>query len=123
MVKYSNEASTQLQSLILKYCNYHYGSEYGTSAFWYWYYQVRNQVRSLDVVCEQECERGVYKMPYWGEMVYSCHFVEDECMVYVHEFKFNMRNFKAWLKHNDVVKEHRVKQIVNEVLHRYLILR
>lgn len=123
MLDYSDDATIQLQNLILKYCDYHYGSEYGTSAFWNWFFQVRNQVRSLDAVCEQECERGVYRMPYWGDIIYSCHFVEGECLIYVHQFKFNKRNFNAWLKHNEVVKEHRVRRIVNEVLQRFLNLR
>lgn len=56
MIDYSSEAHYQLQDFIDRYCDYHYGVEYGTSAFWNWFYQVKNYVRSLDVVCDQECE-------------------------------------------------------------------
>lgn len=102
MVYYSNESENQLYNLILRYCDFHTRAEYGISAFWNWYYQVREYARSLDAVCEQECEYGEYEMPYWGKIVYSCKFVDDECMVYIHEFKFNKRNFNAWLKHKEL---------------------
>lgn len=119
MVDYSSESANQLQELIMRYCDYHYGIEYGTSVFWNWYYQVRNYVLSLDSVCEQECKYGVYNMKYWGKIIYSCHFVEGECMIYIHEFKFNKRNFSAWLRHKPL-KESLLKQIVREVLQEYI---
>lgn len=121
MVDYSIDARNQLQSLIMRYCGCHTKGEYGISAFQNWYYQVKNYVRSLDAVCNQECDYGVYEMPYWGQIVYSCQFIDDECMVYVHEFKFNKRNFNAWLKHQEL-KEQRIRQIIREVVRKHLQL-
>lgn len=119
MVDYSSEAKNQLQELILRYCDYHYGVEYGTSAFWHWYYQVRDYSLSLDSICEKEGESLVYQMQYWGKIIYSCHFVENECMIYIHEFKFNKRNFNAWLHHR-TLKESLMRKIVREVLREYI---
>ena len=121
MVKISNYAEYQLESLISRYTGFRTPREYGPSAFQYWLYQVRNYIFSLDAVCNQECEYGVYEMPYWGQIVYSCHFVDDECMVYVHDFKFNKRNFNAWLKHQEL-KEQRIRQIIREVVRKHLQL-
>lgn len=122
MVITSDYAESQINELVLKYCDYHYGSEYGTSAFWNWFFQVRNQVRSLDAVCEQECERGVYRMPYWGDIIHSCHFVEGECLIYVHQFKFNITNLRKWLKHQEIVKEQKIRLVVTEVINKYINL-
>ena len=102
MVVFSDDAESQLGILVSKYTGFRTKKEYGITAFQYWYYQLMNYTHSLDAVCEQECDYGEYEMPYWGNIVYSCKFVDDECMIFVHEFKFNMRNFYAWLRHKEL---------------------
>ena len=121
MVVSSDYAESQIGILVSNYTGFRTKKEYGISAFQYWYYQVIDYVSSLDVVCEQECDYGVYEMPYWGQIVYSCQFIDDECMVYVHEFKFNKRNFNAWLKHREL-KEQRLRQIIEKIVHKQLQL-
>ena len=61
MVILSIYSELQLQNLIEKYNGFRTANEYGTSAFWNWYYQIMGYAKSLDAVCEQECEYNVYK--------------------------------------------------------------
>lgn len=61
MVEYSNYAASQLKILIMKYNGFHTKNEYGISAFWYWYYQVRNYMRTLDTICEEDCQYSKFK--------------------------------------------------------------
>lgn len=115
MVILSEYSESQIKNLIDKYNGFRTPHEYGISAFWYWYYQVMNYASGLDSTCEQDGKYLVYQMRHWGNIIYSCCFVENECMIYIHEFKFNKRNFNAWLHHKPL-KESLISQIVKEVL-------
>lgn len=120
MTEYSNYAAEQLTDLIERYNGFRTQGEYGVSAFWNWYYQVRNYVNSIEATCEQNSQYAIYQMPYWGKIIYSCTIVEGEWMVYIHEFKFRKKNFKAWLLHKEIVKESvkisesQLRQIIKE---------
>ena len=48
MVDINNEAQSILDRYIDKYVDYRQKGEYGISSFWYWYYQVKNYINSLD---------------------------------------------------------------------------
>lgn len=72
MVKQSKFADSQIRSLISQYGTYRTKGEYGRSAFWLWFDQIKNYVKNLSVRDSQKIQSGQYKftMKYWGDIYF-----------------------------------------------------
>lgn len=60
MVRLSQYASNQIQSIVNQYCGYKTRSENGRSAFWLWYDQVKNLIRGITAGSSTSLSIGVY---------------------------------------------------------------
>ena len=71
MVDLNSNAQSILDNLIEKYVDYRKKGEYGISSFWYWYYQVKNYINTLDRYDKPLGDNLVFKMPQWGKIIFS----------------------------------------------------
>lgn len=71
MVSINDNAQGIINELIENYCDYRLKDEYGISSFWYWLYQIKNHILSLQTYEAPIGENLVYKMPNWGDIIYS----------------------------------------------------
>lgn len=106
MVRLSQYASNQIQSIVNQYCGYKTRGENGRSAFWLWYDQVKNLIRGITVGSSTRLSNGVYKytMRYWGDVffVYSRKREKGRfsgIVITVLDFDFDETNFYNWLQH------------------------
>lgn len=78
MVRLSQYASNQIQSIVNQYCGYKTKGENGRSAFWLWYDQVKNLIKGITVSSSKRLSNVVYKytMKYWG--MYFLYIHEQE---------------------------------------------
>ena len=99
MVILDLNAQTILDEYVDKYVDYRKKDEYGTSAFWYWFYQVKNYVLILDQYSTPIGDGLVYRMPYLGNIIFSREIINGEIFVVVTDFDFNHRNFLRKINH------------------------
>ena len=104
MVDLNSNAQSILDNLIEKYVDYRKKGEYGISSFWYWYYQVKNYINTLDRYDKPLGDNLVFKMPQWGKIYFSREIIDNEIFVVVTNFKFNQSNFRKWITHKSMQK-------------------
>lgn len=100
MLYISDDAEKILQTYRDDYVDYKTPQEYGRSAFWNWYYQVRNNIYSLDRENLNDGYNQIFSMNYWGDIIYSKKtFSNGYFLVVVEDFKFDDDNLANWLNH------------------------
>ena len=106
MVRLSQYASNQIQSIVNQYCGYKTRGENGRSAFWFWYDQVKNLIRGITVGSSTRLSNGVYKytMRYWGDVFFVYSRTREKgrfsgIVITVLDFDFDETNFYNWLQH------------------------
>lgn len=106
MVRLSQYASNQIQSIINEYCGYRTRGENGRSAFWLWYDQVKNYIRGITVSSSKRLSNGVYKytMRYLGDVFFVYSRTREKgrfsgVIITVLDFDFDETNFFNWLQH------------------------
>jgi len=88
-----------LFSLTQQYGDFRTKQEYGISAFWYWYYQVKQYIYNLHTHNIRYGIRNVHRIPQWGTLIYSKYKIGREILVVAHEFDYSQRNLWNWLNH------------------------
>lgn len=104
MIGLNKNAQYILDELIEQYVDYRCKDEYGISAFWYWFYQVKAYINTLDNKRKPVGDNLVYRMKYWGSIIYDKVIINNEIFVVVTNFKFNKTNFKKWINHESLSK-------------------
>lgn len=99
MVIISKKIQSTLYDLIQQYADFRTKGEYGISAFWYWYFQVRNYLKGMDDIRLKNGFNQKYRMPRWGTVVYTRIFDGKEVVVYADNFVYSKRNLLLWLNH------------------------
>lgn len=54
---------------------------------------------SLDRIRCKDGDNLIYKMPYWGNIIYTRRTFKNEVYVVVKDFQFNTKNFYNWINH------------------------
>lgn len=104
MVFINDYAQNEIDQLIEQYVDYRQKGEYGISSFWYWYYQVKNYIKSLDQYDRPIGDNLVFKMPQWGKIFFSRDITNEGIGVVVTDFDFNQSNFRKWITHKSLEK-------------------
>lgn len=99
MVIISSVIQTKLQTLIEQYVDYRTKGEYGISAFWYWFYQVKSYLNSMDSLRIKRGFNQKYRMPQWRTLIYTKIVIGRDVIIFADDFLYSKRNLYAWLKH------------------------
>lgn len=102
MVLLSENALDILNDYIAKYSAYRLKGEYGISSFWYWVYQVKGYLNSLDIDDTPLGNNLTFTMPYWGGITYSRIIAGKDICVVVNSFSFNHSYFLKWINHKSL---------------------
>lgn len=105
MICINDNAQAILDSLIEQYADYRLKDEYGISAFWYWYYQVKNSILELQTHNTPIGNNLISKMKYWGNIIYAREVLHNQVYIIVTGFEFNRTNFKRWINHQTISNE------------------
>lgn len=104
MIKISINARTILQTYRDGYVFHKSPQEYGSSAFWNWYYQILDNMYSLDREDLNDGNNLTFSMNYWGYITYSKKtFDNGHFLVVIEDFKFDDDNFQNWLNHRGII--------------------
>lgn len=112
MVSINKNAQLILDIIIEQYADFRYLKGYGTSPFWWWYYQVRANIMQLDKIDLESGENLVHKMNYWGDIIYNKEIINGEVFVIIINFKFNDENLWNWI-HNSTISNFKNKTTNN----------
>lgn len=104
MVIISENIQKQLQTLVEQYVDFRTKEEYGISAFWFWYYQVNNYLRSMDSIKLKAGFDKIYRIPKWGTVKYTKFVIGNDVIVYADVFSYNKQNLYDWLNHKSNTK-------------------
>lgn len=103
MLYISNDAKKILQTYRDDYVFHKTPQEYGSSAFWNWYYQICDNIYSLDRENLDDGYSQTFSMNYWGDIIYSKKtFGNGNFLVVIEDFKFDDDNFQKWLNHDEI---------------------
>lgn len=104
MIEISIGASGILQTYIDDYADYKTPQEYGRSAFWNWFYQICDNMYSLDREDLEDGYNQTYSMNYWGNIIYNkISLPNNQYMIEIKGFKFDIANFQNWLNHRRII--------------------
>lgn len=120
MISINDNAQSILDNLIEQNADYRLKNEFGISSFWYWYYQVKNNILALQSYNTPIGDNLIFKMDYWGDIIYSRIIHQKQVYIIVTGFKFNGINFKKWLKHQPLNSKN--YSIVGDAGYRYKII-
>ena len=118
MIEITDNAQNILQSYIDKYADYRQKGEYGTSAFWNWYYQVRHELLSLDKqnLHSMEDYNKIHAIGFIGDRVYS--ILPNGKINLLHMSKNDYLSIKH--RYDESRKNKRLKTIINEAVFKAL---
>ena len=102
MLIVEQQVQETLYELTQRYGDFRTQQEYGISAFWYWYYQIRNFINNMS---SSRVRNGIsmqIRIPHWGKLTYSKYMIGTELFVVIHSFNYSQRNFWLWLNHKSL---------------------
>lgn len=102
MIVITNTAQHTLNHVISRYIGFRTPQEYGISAFQYWYYQVMNEVNSLDIEHNTYGVAQIYQMQYWGKIKYIQIKTKTDVYTRILEFYFSIPNLIQWITRHEL---------------------
>lgn len=102
MIVIETNVISVLNSLINTYGNFRTRQEYGISAFWYWFYQIKNFINNMTSPRVRNGYNMQIQIPHWGKLTYSKFMIGTEPIIFVHMFTYSKRNLWLWLNHKSL---------------------
>lgn len=115
MVIINADAELKLNNIFYRYLE-EPSFEYGIRAIGWWYYQIKGIVSSLDSIIDNVKKNCSYSLNGWGELFFDSYIVNDEIIIVIIDFKFNLKAISNWVRFHKHPSDHLQKVPSRKIL-------